>query len=60
MSRQSNNFGVEYKPMSQETALILQQKIESLCKEHAIWVSVLHDKQPHLKYIKMEISIKIS
>lgn len=45
--------------MKKSEALVLQQKIEALCKKNDQWVDVKHEQRPELKMIRMEISIKI-
>ena len=60
MTRQNNNFSVEYKAVDKETAISLQKQIEKFCEDHAVWFTVQHQNQPQLKFINMEISIKIN
>ncbi|UCD87103.1 MAG: hypothetical protein JSV01_04880 [Desulfobacterales bacterium] len=46
--------------MTKEQALKLLEQIQSLCRQHGLWVTVEHENKPDLRMIRIkEISIKV-
>jgi hypothetical protein len=46
--------------MTKDQALNLLKEIESLCRQHGLWLTVEHENKPDLRMIRIkEISIKV-
>ena len=45
--------------MTKDNAIKLRDKILKLCDTEKQWVVVSEERQPHIKKIKLEVSIKI-
>ena len=46
--------------MTQDKALVVQKEIETILREHGIHYKVEHVRTEELKFINLEVSIKIT
>jgi hypothetical protein len=45
--------------MTPDQAQALKERIENICQNAGVWCKITHDKRPELRWIRLEIEIKV-